>query len=73
MRGEDDTPDRYGRQDAFVFVTSSESSVQEELLDQGEALVSGRVTDRECVTALIAAEAAAPAPMNKAVAATPAE
>src|SRR6478736_6083012 len=59
LRGEDDTPDRYGRQDAFVFVTSSESSVQEELLDQGEAFVSATVTDKECATALIAAEAAA--------------
>src|ERR1700746_2372370 len=42
LRGEDDTPDRYERQDALVFVTSSESSVQEELLDQGEAFVSAK-------------------------------
>ena len=59
LRGEDDTPDRYGRQDAFVFLGSSESSVQEELLSQGEAFVSATVTDRECASALIAAETAA--------------
>ena len=59
LRGEDDTPDRYGRQDAFVFLGSSESSVQEELLDQGEALVSATVTDKECASALTGAEAAA--------------
>jgi hypothetical protein len=29
LRGEDDTPDRYGRQAAFVFLDDSESSVQE--------------------------------------------
>ena len=59
LRGEDDTPDRYGRQVAFVFLGSSESSVQEELLSQGEAFVSATVTDRECASALIAAETAA--------------
>ncbi|HYP57813.1 MAG TPA: thermonuclease family protein [Beijerinckia sp.] len=59
LRGEDDTPDRYGRQDAFVFSSSFEGSVQEELLGQGEALVSATVTDRECASALIAAETAA--------------
>ena len=59
LRGEDDTPDRYGRQYAFVFLGSSESSVQEELLSQGEAFVSTTVTERECASALIAAETAA--------------
>jgi endonuclease YncB( thermonuclease family) len=59
LRGVDDAPDRYGRQDAFVFLGSSESSVQEELLDQGEALVSATVTDKECASALAGAEAAA--------------
>ena len=42
LHGEDDTPDRYGRQGAFVFVTGSEHSVQSELLRRGEALVSSR-------------------------------
>jgi endonuclease YncB( thermonuclease family) len=59
LRGEDDTPDRYGRQPAFVFPASSETSVQEELLAQGDALVSATVTDKECAAALTVAEAAA--------------
>jgi endonuclease YncB( thermonuclease family) len=59
LRGEDDAPDRYGRQPAFVFVPSSQNSVQEELLVLGEALVSATVTDKECASVLMAAEAAA--------------
>lgn len=56
LRGADDTPDRYGRQPAFAFVTGSESSVQAELLRGGEALVSAAVTDKDCAAALLAAE-----------------
>ena len=64
LRGEDDTPDRYGREPAFVFLVSSQTApaetlVQSELLAQGEALVSATVTDKECAAALMAAEAAA--------------
>ena len=59
LRGEDDTPDRYGRQAAFVFLDDSESSVQEMLLGEGEALVAGTVTDKDCAKNLAAAEAAA--------------
>ena len=59
LRGEDDTPDRYGRQPAFVFADGSETSVQGELLRRGEALVSAEVTDKDCAAALAAAEAAA--------------
>ena len=69
LRGEDDTPDRYGRQPAFVFLVSSNAApaktsaaevlVQEELLTRGAALVSGTVADKECAAALTAAEAAA--------------
>jgi endonuclease YncB( thermonuclease family) len=64
VRAEDDTPDRYGREAAFVFLTSSETSpaeklVQTELLMQGEALVSASVTDKECAGVLMDAEAAA--------------
>ncbi len=59
LRGEDDTPDRYGRQTAFVFVVASETSVQAELLARGEALVSATVTDKECASILTAAEATA--------------
>jgi endonuclease YncB( thermonuclease family) len=58
LRGEDDTPDRYGRQPAFVFVASSEAPVQALLLAQGEALVSSAVADKECAAVLASAEAA---------------
>ena len=56
LRGEDDSPDRYGRQPAFVFLASSETLVQSQLLAQGEALVSGAVTNKDCAAALMAAE-----------------
>jgi endonuclease YncB( thermonuclease family) len=59
LRGEDDTPDRYGRQPAFVFLAGSETSVQGLLLAQGEALVSSTVTNKDCALHLTAAEAAA--------------
>jgi len=59
LRGADDTPDRYGRQTAFVFVASSETSVQAELLARGEALISATVADKECASILTAAEATA--------------
>jgi endonuclease YncB( thermonuclease family) len=58
LRGEDDTPDRYGRQPAFVFLGDSASAtmVQGLLLAQGEALVSATVTDKNCAMTLITAE-----------------
>jgi endonuclease YncB( thermonuclease family) len=59
LRGEDDTPDRYGRQPAFAFLAGSETPVQSELLRQGEALVSAEVTDKDCAAGLAAAEAEA--------------
>jgi endonuclease YncB( thermonuclease family) len=59
LRGEDDAPDRYGRQPAFVFLADSETPVQGLLLAQGEALVSTTVTDKNCAMVLIAAETAA--------------
>jgi endonuclease YncB( thermonuclease family) len=59
LSGEDDAPDRYGRQPAFVFPASSETSMQEGLLAQGAALVSGSVTEKACASVLMAAEAAA--------------
>ncbi len=59
LSGEDDTPDRYGRQPAFVFVDGAETPVQGLLLAQGEALVSATVTNKECALVLMAAEAAA--------------
>jgi endonuclease YncB( thermonuclease family) len=64
LRADDDTPDRYGREPAFVFLVASgslptETLVQSELLAQGEALVSATVTDKDCASVLMAAEAAA--------------
>jgi endonuclease YncB( thermonuclease family) len=59
LRGQDDTPDRYGRQPALVFPAASEDSVQAQLLAKGEALVSGTVTDKDCASTLDAAEAEA--------------
>jgi len=58
LSGEDDTPDRYGRQPAFVFLASSEAPVQALLLAQGEALVSATITNKDCASILTAAEAA---------------
>jgi endonuclease YncB( thermonuclease family) len=57
LRGQDDTPDRYGRQPAFVYLGSSETPVQAALLAQGEALASVDVADRGCALALASAEA----------------
>jgi endonuclease YncB( thermonuclease family) len=58
LRGQDDTPDRYGRQPAFVFIDDSDASVQNLLLSQGAALVSADV-DKDCALSLTAAEAEA--------------
>ncbi len=59
LRGETDTPDRYGRQPAFVFVEQAATPVQSQLLAQGDALVSGTVADKGCAAELTAAETAA--------------
>lgn len=59
LRGEDDTPDRYGRQTAFVFVAGKENSVQAALLSQGEAFAAANVADKDCSAALLASESAA--------------
>jgi endonuclease YncB( thermonuclease family) len=59
LRGEIDAPDRYGRQPAFVFVEQAATSVQSQLLAQGDALVSGTVGDKACAAEFSAAEAAA--------------
>jgi endonuclease YncB( thermonuclease family) len=57
LSGPDDTPDRYGRQSAFVFLATSETPVQVQLLAQGAALASATVIDKGCVSVLAAAEA----------------
>jgi endonuclease YncB( thermonuclease family) len=59
LRGADDTPDRYGRQSAFVYLAGATTPVQDALLRQGDALVSAHITDRDCAAALAAAEAEA--------------
>jgi endonuclease YncB( thermonuclease family) len=59
LRGTDDTPDRYGRQGALMFVAESDTSVQAMLLAQGDALVSAEIADKGCAAALMAAEAEA--------------
>jgi endonuclease YncB( thermonuclease family) len=58
LRGEDDAPDRYGRQTAFVFLAPSGTLVQEILLAQGAAVSSATVADKACASLLLAAEAA---------------
>jgi endonuclease YncB( thermonuclease family) len=59
LHGDDDTPDRYGRQPAFVFVAGSEHSVQSELLRRGEAMHSSDISEKNCAAALAAAESTA--------------
>ena len=59
LRGDDDAPDRYGRQRAFVTLTGADAPVQRELLAQGEALAATDVTDSECAGLLTSAEAEA--------------
>jgi len=58
LRSTDDAPDRYGRQTAFAFLGGSETPVQSLLLEQGAALVSADIADKECAAALLAAEGA---------------
>lgn len=57
LRADDDAPDRYGRQTAFVFVAGTERSVQAMLLAQGEAFAAADIPDKDCTAALFAAEA----------------
>ncbi|SFV19557.1 nuclease homologue [Bradyrhizobium arachidis] len=59
LRGNDDTPDRYGRQGALMFIGENDISVQAMLLAQGDAIVSGEITDKDCAAALMASEAGA--------------
>lgn len=56
LRADDDKPDRYGRQVAVVIAAGSDTSVQTDLLSQGEAFVSGAISDRECSAEWTAAE-----------------
>lgn len=56
LRGEDDTPDRYGRQRAFVYLAVSGALLQNVLLNQGLALFAADVVDKECALTMLAAE-----------------
>lgn len=58
LHGETDAPDRWGLQPAFVFVDGALTSLQAQLLTQGEVLMSGDVADKGCAAELAAAEAA---------------
>jgi endonuclease YncB( thermonuclease family) len=59
LHGDDDAPDRYGRQRAFVTLAGSDTLVQRELLAQGHALAAADVTDSDCARLLAAAESEA--------------
>ncbi|HEX7882454.1 MAG TPA: thermonuclease family protein [Afipia sp.] len=59
LHGPDDTPDRYGRQQAFVALKELATPIQFELLTRGEAMASTTVSDKACSGALLEAEAAA--------------
>ena len=59
LRGESDSPDRYGRQPAFVFVDQSDSPVQALLLKRGKAWLLPSVIAKNCASELGEAEAAA--------------
>lgn len=48
--------DRYGRIVAFAFAGDVQHSVQQALLEQGQARVAARVGDKACAAALLAAE-----------------
>jgi endonuclease YncB( thermonuclease family) len=52
-------PDRYGRLVAFAFAGDEQTSVQQALLEQGQARVSARVGNKACADALLVAERAA--------------
>ena len=51
--------DRYGRLVAFAFAGDGAISLQQTLLQQGQARVSARIGDKACAEALLAAENAA--------------
>jgi endonuclease YncB( thermonuclease family) len=59
LRGESDAPDRYGRQQAFVFVEGADRPVQSALLNAGVALTPGTIADKACAAELATAETTA--------------
>jgi endonuclease YncB( thermonuclease family) len=59
LEGASSEPDRYGRLVAFAFAGESPQSLQQALLERGQARVSARVGNKACADALLAAERAA--------------
>ncbi len=59
LRGENDAPDRYGRQRALVSRDGEPASVQSMLLAEGAALVSGSIAEPACAATLLATETTA--------------
>jgi endonuclease YncB( thermonuclease family) len=51
--------DRYGRLLAFAFLPDAAQSLQQAMLEQGAARVSGRIGDKACADALLTTERAA--------------
>lgn len=51
-----ETQDRYGRLVAFAFPGDAKVSLQQTLLEQGQARVSSRIGDKSCALALLGAE-----------------
>jgi endonuclease YncB( thermonuclease family) len=56
LHADSDTPDRYGRQPAFVFTDRGTAPVQHNLLAQGAALASATVADKDCSAEMAIAE-----------------
>lgn len=52
-------PDRYGRLVAFIYAENTEQSVQQAMVAQGEARVSGRIGNKACADMLLSVEKAA--------------
>lgn len=59
LHGPDDTPDRYGRQPAVVFVEGEPKTLQVGLLEAGQLLVGIGGAPADCRAELLAAETAA--------------
>jgi hypothetical protein len=57
--GDDDAPDRYGRQHAFVVLTGADTTVQDMLLRAGAAMVTGATAAGDCRSEFVVAETAA--------------
>ncbi len=56
LRGNDDAPDRYGRQHAFVLLDDGDATLQSALVAQGHAIVSVTAGSKACATELKQAE-----------------